>query len=106
MWIRDFYRLRGDLAHGKVESKYPAIWTLRDHLLHASYVFPLVLKCKLTEGNFYNLTEDDQFHIDIFESLVCEEHFKPQDMELEHPWDKVFLEARLDRVFRRPLKKV
>lgn len=106
MWIRDFYRLRGDLAHGKVQSKYPAIWTLRDHLLHASYVFPLVLKCKLTEGNYYNLTEDDQFHINLFESLLCEEHFKPQDMEQEHPWDKVFQEAKIDRVFRRPVKKI
>jgi hypothetical protein len=106
IWIRDFYRLRGDLAHGKVESKYPAIWTLRDHLLHSSYVFPLVLKCKLAEGKYYNLTEDDQFHIDLFESLLCEEHFKPQAMEHEHPWDKVFQEARIDKVFRRPLKKV
>ncbi len=106
MWIRDFFRLRGDLAHGKVEPKYPAIWTLRDHLLHASYVFPLVLKSKLAEGKFYNLTEDDQFHIDLFESLVCEEHFKPQEMENEHPWDKIFYEAKLDRVFGRHLKKV
>ena len=95
IWIRDFFRLRGDLAHGKIESRYPAIWTLRDHLLHASYVFPLVLKCKLTEGKFYNLTEDDQFHIDIFESLLCEEHFKPEEAEHEHPWDKIFREAKL-----------
>lgn len=106
IWIRDFYRLRGDLAHGKVESKYPATWTLRDHLLHASYVFPLVLKCKLAEEEYYNLTEDDQFHTDIFESLLCEEHFKPQEMQDEHPWDKVFQEARIDQVFRPPLKKL
>ena len=106
MWIRDFFRLRGDLAHGKVNSKYPAVWTLRDHLLLSSYIFPLLLKCKLTEGNFYYLTEEDQFHIDLFETLVCEEHFKLQEEGQDHPWDKVFSEARLDRVFRRPLKKI
>ncbi len=106
MWIRDFFRVRGDLAHGKVDSKYPAVWTLRDHLLLSSYVFPLLLKCKLTEGDFYYLTEEDQFHIDLFEALACEEHFKLQEEGQDHPWDKVFLEARLHRAFRRPLKKI
>jgi hypothetical protein len=28
LWIRDFYRLRGNLAHGQVDSKYPSVWSI------------------------------------------------------------------------------
>jgi len=54
-WIRDFYRLRGDLAHGKTRSGRPLAWTMDEHLLLASFVFPLIVKkfCKIT--NFTRL---------------------------------------------------
>src|SRR2546427_13107866 len=28
-WIRDFFRLRGTLAHGQVESRYSSVWILK-----------------------------------------------------------------------------
>ena len=70
IWMRDFFQLRGECAHGKRSSKRPTIWKTHEHLLLGSYVFPLVVKCKLKKGGFYELSEDDTFAIDVFERLA------------------------------------
>ncbi len=93
MWIRDFFRLRGNLAHGKVTSRYRPVWSLRDHLLLASFIFPLLLKSVLAKEHLYTLSAEDQFQIDIFEPLACEEHFVPMANRHDpnaHAWNQVF----------------
>jgi len=69
MWIRDFFRLRNNLAHGMFESRYQPVWSLQNHLLLASFVFPLSLKSHLQAIGAYTLTENDQRDIDMFEQL-------------------------------------
>lgn len=103
VWIRDFFRLRGNLAHGRTTTaKYPSLWSLKDHLLFASFAFPLLLKCKLAKLAVYSLTERDQVHIDTFESLLCEDHCVPLEDE-ENPirplWNRILEEAMLKRYF-------
>lgn len=87
IWIRDLFRLRNDYAHGNLMptrsgSKYTDIvWKKHEHLLLSSYVFPLVVKCKLREEGFYKFNDDgdcqkmpfqerDSFNIDVFERLL------------------------------------
>ncbi|SEP99307.1 hypothetical protein SAMN04244573_00817 [Azotobacter beijerinckii] len=96
MWIRDFFRLRGNLAHGKIESKYPPEWSLRNHLLLGSFVFPLALKLKLQASNVYQLTEHDCEAIDMFEKQLLHDHFAPVENRHNHsayPWNRVKDEA-------------
>ena len=104
LWIRDFFRFRGNLAHGKIKAQYPSVWSLKDHLLMTSFVFPLLLKCKLHENSTYNLSADDRFYINLFERLACEEHLIPRDETEEEPeqfpWQKIVSDAWFKRIFK------
>jgi hypothetical protein len=70
IWVRDLYRLRGDLAHGKVSPRFPSIWKTDEHLLLAAFVFPLLVKSLLSAAGAYTLTEGDEVSIDAFERLA------------------------------------
>jgi hypothetical protein len=109
IWIRDFYRLRGNLAHGRIRHRYPAVWQLREHLLLGSYVFPLLVRSLLAEENLYSLTKDDQFHIDVFERLACERLFQPTGEESgpsSWPWNKILEEAQAERFHTEMVEKI
>ncbi len=70
IWIRDFFRLRGHLAHGQsLKDTSFAIWSLKEHLLLGSFIFPLVLNLKLSRK-----MDKDNFYISIFEDIVCQEN--------------------------------
>jgi len=99
MWLRDFFRLRGNLSHGIIEPEYPSIWSLRDHLLLASFVFPLLIKVKLQRHDLYKLTSEDKVHINVFEELACYEHcvtYKNDDPPTEYPWNRIMFDAMFD----------
>jgi hypothetical protein len=108
-WIRDFFRLRGNLAHGLIAPGYPSKWTLQEHLLLGSYIFPLLVKCKLSRDGLYTLTDRDQDDIDVFERLACAELFPqvsddPTDVEAESrgfPWNEVRGRFLFDRMSTR-----
>jgi len=87
IWIRDFYQLRGDYAHGKVQSQKPLIWEQKEHLLLGSYVFPLLVKCRLNEEKYFNLIMEDQFDINVFEKLADEKLF--QEKADGWPWNNI-----------------
>jgi len=101
IWLRDFYQLRGDYAHGNLSSKRSPIWKAHEHLLLGSYIFPLVVKCKLEKDGFYTLTENDKpeisklgididmFNIDVFERLVGAELFNKTEDQSEFEWNRI-----------------
>lgn len=84
VWLHDLYRLRNNLAHGQMEPGYPSIWSIREHLLLGSYVFPLVLKAYLAEDDAYSLTAEDHERIEAFEDLT---ETAPFDEEVHAPRD-------------------
>jgi hypothetical protein len=95
IWIRDFFRLRGNMAHGKITSRSPQAWLTRAHLLLGSYVFPLLVKTMLQQEKIYRMGENDQFHIDVFEQLACEDLFNSNlQRGDEYAWNKVIAEKR------------
>jgi hypothetical protein len=104
MWMRDFFRLRRSHAHGKLVPTPQPVWPIRDHLLLASFVFPLLLKCRLAQEGFYQLSEKDQCELDVFEPLACQEHFasvsNPSDPQA-HPWNRLIDEAMRESIRRR-----
>ncbi len=102
-WMRDLFRLRGNHAHGRVRSPYEPHWTLRNHLLLASFAFPLSLKKELEKEGRYELAEEDLAGIDAFERLACEDHFAPGDEEEEPPWNRILRDVRLRSAARKAL---
>jgi hypothetical protein len=69
-WMREFYRLRGDFAHGKLNPKQPMTWKPHEHLLLATLAFPLVVKSLLVRAGRFTLTADDEDQIACFEKLA------------------------------------
>lgn len=74
-WMKEFYRIRGDFAHGKLKTGQPHIWTEKEHLLLASIAFPLAFKSLLKNDGLYELTIEDQTQIDAFERLADTKDF-------------------------------
>src|SRR6185437_15265122 len=75
VWIRDFFQLRGQHAHGKIAPQLVSLWALREHLLLAAFIFPLVVKSLLAETSDYRLTAEDIVRVDAFEALLERNHF-------------------------------
>jgi hypothetical protein len=89
-WLRDFVRLRHDPAHGRDTGHYPAVWSLKNHLLLAALASPLVCKLLLSHDGIYTLSRNDELYIEAFELLACEEHF-PISVPTDQPvaWTRV-----------------
>jgi hypothetical protein len=58
-WVREFYRLRGDFAHGRIQSRIPRRWESWHHLLFGAIAFPLLTKALLENEKSYVFTEND-----------------------------------------------
>jgi hypothetical protein len=101
--MSEFYRIRGDFAHGKLQTGQPLVWTQWEHLVLASISFPLCMKALLQQKGHYSLTEDDQAQTDAFESLADQDGFlaEPPDSSGSGGswWRRCLMEAR--RVHRR-----
>jgi len=69
-WMREFYRIRGDFAHGKLNTQQPTTWNFLEHLVLATIAFPLLVKSLLNKACKYKLTDNDQAQIDVFEKFA------------------------------------
>ncbi|MDO8432457.1 MAG: hypothetical protein Q7S58_08625 [Candidatus Binatus sp.] len=58
-WVREFYRLRGDFAHGRIRSRKLRRWESWRHLLFGAIAFPLLTKALLEREKAYVFTEND-----------------------------------------------
>ncbi len=95
LWIRDFNNLRGNLAHGKYDNKYPAFWDIHEHLLFGSFILPICLKVKLSELDQYELTESDFDSIELFEQLLSIHPF--QVTEASNPWIDLYSDYQIKK---------
>lgn len=87
IWFREFFRVRGSVAHGARTSKIPAVWDLPTHLLLASALFPLLLRMVLAESKVYQLTDHDLREMDCFEMRACLNHFdRRHSLGSPAPW--------------------
>jgi hypothetical protein len=85
-WIKDFFRLRGDMAHGKKNKSYPCQWTLKEHLLLGSFIFPLVLKDCLSKEKIYTKSPYDHFLVNFFLRILCQENISSK-------WSEIWIEC-------------
>jgi len=94
-WMKEFYGLRGDFAHGRLNPQRPAAWLPQEHLVLASIAFPLVAKQLLSDVGLYQFTRDDNLQRNAFESLADTENFlnPPVDQHggVDTHWQRVRL---------------
>lgn len=76
-WIKEFYRIRGDFAHGKLKTRQPTTWEPLEHLVLATISFPLLVRVLLSKKGHYTLTNDDQAQMDAFEKIADEDFLNP-----------------------------
>jgi hypothetical protein len=74
-WVNDFCNTRNDSAHGSSSaSKYqPSIWSIHNHLMFTSWLFPLMVKGVLAEHGEYTLSDADKDCRADFEKFFSED---------------------------------
>lgn len=108
-WMREFYWIRGDFAHGKLNTQQPTVWNTLEHLVLATIAFPLVVRCLLRKARVYNLTDDDRAQIEAFEKLANTADFlKPppdQKNSLDSHWSRLCGVCKSNLVFQRVVEE-
>jgi len=104
-WMREFYRIRGDFAHGRFDTRQPAVWNPLEHLVLASIAFPLLVRSLLAREGRYTLTEKDQAQIDSFEKFADTPDFlKPpadQHSSVDSHWSRLVSDRASSIAIRR-----
>lgn len=75
-WVREFYRLRGDFAHGRIRSRKLRRWESWHHLLFGAIAFPLLVKSLLEDEKTYEFTENDHGQLAAL-ALILRESLDP-----------------------------
>jgi hypothetical protein len=59
-WIKDFYKTRNEVGHGKSRVHHAKTWDIKEHLLIGTYIFPIILKLFLEQNSLYRTTNDEK----------------------------------------------
>jgi hypothetical protein len=106
VWMDRLCAVRGSLAHGNAEGACPSSWTLKQHLLLGAFCLPLLAKSKLAAMKLYDLTVEDENHIEAFEPLLAHENlFKPEGSN-QWPWWTTIHDAGLRASVARAVEKL
>lgn len=109
-WMREFYRVRGDYAHGKLNTQQPTVWKPFEHLMLATIGFPLIVKGLLQKACVYTLTEDDNAQIDSFEQMANTADFltPPSDQknDLDSHWSRLCGDCKSKFVRQRMVEEI
>lgn len=108
-WIKEFYRIRGDFAHGKLKTRQPTTWEPLEHLVLATISFPLLVRVLLSKKGHYTLTNDDQAQMDAFEKIADEDFLNPppdQESSIDSWVGRLTREAKLNLVTRKIVQKL
>jgi hypothetical protein len=76
-WIKEFYRVRGDFAHGKLRTVQEMAWQPLEHVVLATIAFPILVRILLSTAGNYKLTDHDRAATDAFEKFANEDFLKP-----------------------------
>jgi len=108
-WMREFYRIRGDFAHGKLITRQSTAWKPLEHLVLATISFPLLVRVLLSTLEHYALSDNDQARIDAFESVASEDFLNPppdQESSIDSWVSRLTGEAKRNLVTRKIVPKL
>jgi hypothetical protein len=74
-WVNDFCNARNDSAHGgsSASTHPPSVWSIHNHLMFSSWLFPLMIKGVLAEHQEYVLSDADKDCRADFEKFFSED---------------------------------
>ncbi|PTL77104.1 hypothetical protein DAT35_46560 [Vitiosangium sp. GDMCC 1.1324] len=92
-WMYDMATMRGSVAHGNRQGSYPSIWSVQEHLLLAAFIFPLLVKLRLSASG-YTLTREDRLELGLFDYYLASENVLAPANELDgvatsHVWSQL-----------------
>ncbi len=93
-WAKELYETRSSFVHhgpGNGESRN---WTPWQHVIAASFAFPLTVKLLLAEAGFYRLSDDDKCWCGALDRLLVE-GFQVTDSRLGPDWPRILAEEGL-----------
>lgn len=102
-WWYDLRRWRGDGAHGNKRGQRSHHWSLKNHLLFAARLFPLLVKATLADKDVFKLDSLDQAALASIERFLMYNHFEPQDRREPRHWTRIEDEI-LDEVRSREMR--
>jgi hypothetical protein len=100
-WARDFCVSRGSVAHGHDYAAAKPTWSLRNHLLLATYLLPLVMKRFLAKSVTLIMRDEEIALIEAFERLACFDHFARSSQVTTPPWRRIMTEVELNLMARK-----
>lgn len=74
-WLQQIYSLRGCVAHGKPAHWAPQQWSQHEHLVAGAFIYPLALKCLLSQHKLYSPNEEDVAWTLGLEKLLADRPF-------------------------------
>ncbi len=110
-WMKEFYRIRGDFAHGKLQTQQPAVWNPLEHIVLASIGFPLLVRRLLSERQLHAWEDEHSAQVGAFEKLMDEDFLNPpsnQKSSADSVWSRLLTKedsALLDQKVIEKLKK-
>lgn len=69
-WTQELYHLRNDFTHGNDPARRSWGWSILEHLVMGSFVFPLLVKVLLAQGSKYSLLDTDIYHLQVIDHLL------------------------------------
>lgn len=93
-WMKEFYRIRGDFAHGRLNTQQPTVWTPHEHLLLGTIAFPLLVKTLLVRLGRYRLSDEDQVQRNAFERFADTPEFLNPPLDQHGGLDSYWRRAR------------
>ncbi|MCP3169942.1 hypothetical protein [Myxococcus qinghaiensis] len=94
-WILDLCTSRGNVAHGHRPSAFKtAVWSLQEHLLLGSYLFPLLVKLKLCKDGARSLRDNERRDLALFDVMCTSENLmgsvdKMRGVPSAYRWNEV-----------------
>ena len=106
-WAQEFYQLRNSFVHGNDIKKRSWGWSLQEHLVMASFFFPLVVKILLSQESIYSLTDNDVVNLEVIDLLLNEKEWAEivgTDSEASR-WRETIRKRASDRAFEKAEEK-
>ena len=106
-WVQEFYQLRNDFVHGNDTDWRSWGWSIQEHLVMASFVFPLLVKILLSQKSIYSLTDNDVVNLEVIDLLLNEKEWAEivgTDSEASR-WRKTIQKHASYRAFEKATEK-
>lgn len=102
-WMKELYEARNSYVHHRLISGRSSNWTAWQHVIAASFAFPLTVKLLLVAEGHYALSVDDEVSCGILDRLLVE-GFKVVNRHRGPDWPRILNEARWGAHVQRSVK--